>query len=232
MINPPSTFNKFYRFGIKPVLDRLVATIVLLIFSPILLMVAIAIFLRMGSPIVFTQPRPGKHGHIFTFYKFRTMTNDRDAGGNLLRDKERLTAIGQLLRKTSLDELPQVWNVLKGDMSFVGPRPLMVQYLERYSPEQARRHDVMPGITGWAQINGRNTISWEQKLKLDVWYVDNCSLWLDIKILFLTLWKVFKKEGISQQNHATIEEFMGNESIENPHNIKLHPHGIIPTHKA
>jgi lipopolysaccharide/colanic/teichoic acid biosynthesis glycosyltransferase len=218
MINPPSTFNKFYRFGIKPVLDRLVATIVLLIFSPILLIVAIAIFLRMGQ--------------IFTFYKFRTMTNDRDADGNLLSDEERLTAIGQLLRKTSLDELPQVWNVLKGDMSFVGPRPLMVQYLERYSPEQARRHDVMPGITGWAQINGRNTISWEQKLKLDVWYVDNCSLWLDIKILFLTLWKVFKKEGISQQNHATIEEFMGNESIENPHNIKLHPHGIIPTHKA
>ncbi|MEG3971435.1 MULTISPECIES: sugar transferase [unclassified Microcoleus] len=195
---------------VKFVLDRLVAAIALLVFSPAILIVAIAIYLRMGSPIVFTQPRPGKNGEVFRFYKFRTMTSDCDADGNLLSDEKRLTAIGQFLRKTSLDELPQLWNVLKGDMSFVGPRPLMVEYLERYSPEQARRHDVMPGITGWAQINGRNTISWEQKFKLDVWYVDNWSLWLDLKILFLTVWKVVKKEGISQANHATVEDFNGN----------------------
>jgi len=195
---------------LKLILDRLVAAIAVLVFSPAILIVAIAIYLRMGSPIVFTQPRPGKNGEVFRFYKFRTMTSDCDADGNLLSDEKRLTAIGQFLRKTSLDELPQLWNVLKGDMSFVGPRPLMVEYLERYSPEQARRHDVMPGITGWAQINGRNTISWEQKFKLDVWYVENWSLWLDLKILFLTVWKVVKKEGISQANHATVEDFTGN----------------------
>jgi lipopolysaccharide/colanic/teichoic acid biosynthesis glycosyltransferase len=195
---------------VKWVLDRLCAAIALLVFSPAILIVAIAIYLRMGSPIVFTQPRPGKNGEVFRFYKFRTMTSDCDADGNLLSDEKRLTAIGQFLRKTSLDELPQLWNVLKGDMSFVGPRPLMVEYLERYSPEQARRHDVMPGITGWAQINGRNTISWQEKFNLDVWYVDNWSLWLDLKILFLTVWKVVKREGISQANHATVEDFNGN----------------------
>jgi lipopolysaccharide/colanic/teichoic acid biosynthesis glycosyltransferase len=195
---------------VKWVLDRLCAAIALLVLSPVILIVAIAIYIRMSSPIFFTQPRPGKNGVVFQFYKFRTMTSDRDSSGNLLSDEERLTAIGQFLRKTSLDELPQLWNVLKGDMSFVGPRPLMVEYLERYSPEQARRHDVMPGITGWAQINGRNTISWQQKFKLDVWYVDNWSWWLDLKILFLTVWKVVKKEGISQANHATVEDFTGN----------------------
>lgn len=195
---------------VKSVCDRLFAAIALVLFSPFILFVTIAISLRMGTPIVFTQPRPGKDGKIFTFYKFRTMTNDRDADGNLLSDEKRLTAIGQFLRKTSLDELPQLLNVLKGDMSFVGPRPLMVEYLERYSPEQARRHDVMPGITGWAQINGRNTISWQEKFKLDVWYVNNWSLWLDLKILFLTVSKVVKKEGISQANHVTVEDFMGN----------------------
>ncbi|WP_275974362.1 sugar transferase [Argonema galeatum] len=204
--SPIMQFNRLIKFG----LDRLMAAIALIVFSPFIIFVAIAIYIRMGQPIVFTQPRPGKDGDIFTFYKFRTMTNDRDADGNLLSDEERLTAIGQFLRKTSLDELPQLLNVLKGDMSFVGPRPLMVEYLERYSPEQARRHDVMPGITGWAQINGRNTISWQEKFKLDVWYVDNWSLWLDLKILFLTVWKVVKKEGISQANHATVEDFMGN----------------------
>ena len=195
---------------VKSVCDRLFAAIALVLFSPFILFVTIVISLRMGTPIVFTQPRPGKDGKIFTFYKFRTMTNDRDADGNLLSDEERLTAIGQFLRKTSLDELPQLLNVLKGDMSFVGPRPLMVEYLERYSPEQARRHDVMPGITGWAQINGRNTISWQEKFKLDVWYVNNWSLWLDLKILFLTVSKVVRKEGISQANHVTVEDFMGN----------------------
>lgn len=195
---------------LKAILDRIASAIALVVFCPFIIFVAIAIYLRMGRPIIFTQPRPGKNGRIFTFYKFRTMTNDRDLNGNLLSDEERLTAIGQFLRKTSLDELPQLWNVLKGDMSFIGPRPLMVEYLERYSPEQARRHIVMPGITGWAQINGRNTISWPEKFKLDVWYVDNWSLWLDLKILFLTVWKVVKKEGISQTNHATMEDFMGN----------------------
>jgi len=203
------SFSKYSQL-VKAVLDRLVALSALAVFSPVILMVAIAIYIRMSSPIVFTQPRPGKNGVVFQFYKFRTMTSDRDSNGNLLSDEERLTAIGQFLRKTSLDELPQLWNVLKGDMSFVGPRPLMVEYLERYSPEQARRHDVIPGITGWAQINGRNTISWQEKFNLDVWYVDNWSLWIDLKILFLTVWKVVKTEGISQANHATVEDFMGN----------------------
>lgn len=208
-INRLITIKKISQL-VKSVCDRIFAAFALVVFSPFILLVAIAIYLRMGRPIVFAQPRPGKDGRIFTFYKFRTMTNDCDANGNLLSDQERLTAIGQFLRKTSLDELPQLLNVLKGDMSFVGPRPLMVEYLVRYSPEQARRHDVMPGITGWAQINGRNTISWQEKFKLDVWYVDNWSLWLDLKILFLTVWKVVKKEGISQANHATMEDFMGN----------------------
>lgn len=194
---------------IKSFLDRLVAAIALLIFSPIMLLVAIAIYMRMGSPILFTQLRPGKDGKIFTFYKFRTMTSDRDAQGNLLPDAQRLTPFGQFLRQTSLDELPQLWNVLKGDMSFVGPRPLIVKYLERYTPEQARRHQVKPGITGWVQVNGRNALSWEEKFKLDVWYVDNWTLWLDLKILFLTVFKVLQQEGISQEGYATSEEFLG-----------------------
>ncbi|MBD2184932.1 sugar transferase [Planktothrix sp. FACHB-1355] len=204
--SPITQFNRL----IKYVLDRLFAALALVVFSPFIVFVAIAIYLRMGRPIVFTQARPGKDGHIFTFYKFRTMTDDRDADGNLLPDVQRITAIGKFLRQTSLDELPQLWNVLKGDMSFVGPRPLLVEYLERYSPEQARRHDVMPGITGWAQINGRNSISWSEKFKLDVWYVDNWSLWLDLKILFLTIWKVVKKDGINQSAQDTMEKFMGN----------------------
>jgi lipopolysaccharide/colanic/teichoic acid biosynthesis glycosyltransferase len=189
--------------------DRLVAAIALFLLSPFLLILAIAIYIRMGSPILFAQPRPGKDGRIFTFYKFRTMTDECDRYGNLLPDKQRLTTLGQLLRETSLDELPQLWNVLKGDMSFVGPRPLLVAYLDRYSPEQARRHEVKPGITGWAQINGRNALSWEEKFKLDVWYVDHRSLWLDLKIILLTINKVLKQEGISQQGHATMEEFKG-----------------------
>jgi lipopolysaccharide/colanic/teichoic acid biosynthesis glycosyltransferase len=138
------------------------------------------------------------------------MTDERDPNGNLLPDGQRLTALGQFLRQTSLDELPQLWNVLKGDISFVGPRPLMVEYLERYSPEQARRHEVLPGITGWSQINGRNAITWQEKFELDVWYVDHWSLWLDLKIFFLTIWKVLQQEGINQSGHATIEDFMGN----------------------
>ncbi|NEP55940.1 MAG: sugar transferase [Symploca sp. SIO2G7] len=196
----------------KGMVDRAISAIALLLLSPLMLGLAIAIYLRMGYPILFAQPRPGKNTHIFTFYKFRTMTSDRDARGNLLPDAQRLTAFGQFLRQTSLDELPQLWNVLKGDMSFIGPRPLLVAYLNRYTPEQARRHDVKPGITGWAQVNGRNTIDWEEKFKLDVWYIDNWSLWLDLKILFLTLIKVIKREGIAQANHVTMSEFHGTAS--------------------
>ena len=197
---------------VKWVLDRLCAAIALLVFSPVILIVAIAIYIRMGGPIFFCQPRPGKNGRVFNFYKFRTMTSDCDADGNLLPDEQRLIPLGQFLRKTSLDELPQLWNVLKGDMSFVGPRPLLVRYLDRYTPEQARRHDVMPGITGWAQVNGRRLLdgNWPEKFRLDVWYVDNRSLSLDLKILFLTVWKVLGQKEISQAGHATGEEFKGN----------------------
>ncbi|MBW4637296.1 MAG: sugar transferase [Gloeocapsa sp. UFS-A4-WI-NPMV-4B04] len=204
--------NRFTRYSrlVKSILDRLVAAIALLLFSPLLLLAAIAIYIRMGNPILFAQPRPGKDGRIFTFYKFRTMTNQCDSEGNLLPDAQRLTALGKFLRQMSLDELPQLWNVLKGDMSFVGPRPLLVEYLNLYSPEQARRHEIKPGITGWAQINGRNTITWEEKFNLDVWYIDHWSLWLDLKILLLTVWKVLQREGISQAGHATIEDFQGN----------------------
>ena len=205
---PTSRLTGYSRL-IKSMMDKLVAAIALLIFSPILLIVAIAIYFRMGRPIFFTQPRPGKDSKIFTFYKFRTMTDERDADGNLLPDAERLTALGQFLRKTSLDELPQLWNVLIGDMSLVGPRPLLVRYLDRYTPEQARRHQVKPGITGWVQVNGRNNRAWEEKFKLDVWYVDNWSLWLDLKILFLTVFKVLQQDGISQEGYTTSEEFQG-----------------------
>jgi lipopolysaccharide/colanic/teichoic acid biosynthesis glycosyltransferase len=194
---------------IKWVLDRLVAAIALAIFSPVMLMVAIAIYIRMGGPIFFCQPRPGKNGRVFNLYKFRTMTNDCDADGNLLPNEQRLIPFGLFLRKTSLDELPQLWNVFKGDMSVVGPRPLLVRYLDRYTPEQARRHDVMPGITGWAQVNGRNSISWDAKFKLDVSYVDNWTLWLDLKILFLTVLKVLKRDGISQEGDTTVPDFKG-----------------------
>ncbi|QIZ69358.1 sugar transferase [Oxynema aestuarii] len=197
---------------IKWIIDRALSLLSFFLLSPLMLVMIIAIYLCMGYPIFFAQQRPGKDEQIFTFYKFRTMSNERDSDGNLLPDEKRLTAIGQFLRQTSLDELPQLWNVLKGDMSFVGPRPLLVAYLNRYNSEQARRHEVKPGITGWAQVNGRNAISWEEKFKLDVWYVDNWSLWLDLKIIFLTVIKVFKREGISAANHVTMSEFQGNRS--------------------
>jgi lipopolysaccharide/colanic/teichoic acid biosynthesis glycosyltransferase len=199
---------KFTKF-IKYTCDRIVAAIAILIFSPLILIVAIAIHFNMGSPVIFTQPRPGKNSRIFTFYKFRTMTDARDAEGKLLPDGDRITPFGEWLRQTSLDELPQLLNILKGDMSFIGPRPLIVEYLDRYTPEQARRHEVLPGVTGLAQINGRNAISWEEKFKLDVWYVDNWNLWLDFKILFLTFFKVLQQEGITQEGYATSEEFKG-----------------------
>lgn len=180
--------------------------------APLLGATAILVRVKHGSPVFFTQIRPGLHGAPFKMYKFRTMTDLRDATGNLLSDEKRLTRFGKFLRSTSLDELPELINVLKGEMSLVGPRPLLMEYLERYTPEQARRHEVRPGITGWAQVNGRNAISWEEKFNLDVWYVDNRSLWLDIKILWLTLGKVFKREGISQDGQVTAEKFMGSDA--------------------
>ncbi len=195
---------------IKEVFDRLLAFILIIILSPIMLIIALAIRLTMGSPVIFKQQRAGYKGRVFILYKFRTMTNETDENGNLLPDEKRLTKLGKFLRSTSLDELPQLFNILKGDMSFVGPRPLLVEYLELYDEEQMRRHDVKPGITGWAQINGRNAVSWEEKFKYDVWYVDNRSFWLDVKILFKTFIKVLKKEGISQPGKATAEKFKGN----------------------
>jgi lipopolysaccharide/colanic/teichoic acid biosynthesis glycosyltransferase len=204
---------KFKRYSrvIKSILDRVVGAIALIFVAPLLLGVAIAIYLRMGSPVVFIQPRPGKNARIFNFYKFRTMTNECDAQGNLFADEKRLTALGKFLRQTSLDELPQLWNVLKGDMSFVGPRPLLVKYLDLYTPQQARRHEVKPGITGWAQVNGRRTLDrfWDKKFELDVWYIDRWSLWLDLKILLMTVWQVIQRKSISQEGHVTSEEFTG-----------------------
>lgn len=177
--------------------------------APILIGTAIAIRAQMGGPVLFRQERPGLKGRPFRIYKFRTMTDARDPEGKLLPDDQRLTAVGRFVRSTSLDELPQLLNVLKGDMSLVGPRPLLMQYLERYSPEQARRHDVKPGITGWAQINGRNALSWDEKFQLDTWYVDNWSLLLDARILLGTVLKVVKRDGISSKGSQTMPEFMG-----------------------
>ncbi|MGG2092734.1 sugar transferase [Bacillus sp. S13(2024)] len=193
----------------KRLFDVLISSCLLLLFSGILLTVFILIRIKLGSPVIFKQKRPGLQGKLFYIYKFRTMTNEKDQQGNLLPDDARLTSFGKLLRKLSLDELPQLINVIKGDISLVGPRPLLIEYLPLYTAEQARRHEVRPGITGWAQVNGRNAISWEDKFTLDVWYIDNLSFWLDIKILFLTVVKVFKTEGISQQGHATMEKFNG-----------------------
>lgn len=195
----------------KRIFDLVMTIPGMVLISPILFIVMILVRIFHGSPILFSQVRPGHKGELITVYKFRSMTDQRDAQGKLLPDEQRLTRLGRFLRGTSLDELPELWLVLKGQMSLVGPRPLLVQYLERYSPEQARRHDVLPGITGWAQINGRNALTWDDKFRLDLWYVDHWSLWLDIKILALTLWKVIKREGISQPGHATAEEFMGSQ---------------------
>ncbi len=200
--------NQYSSFG-KPRLDVVLAVAALLLLFPFLLLIALFVWRNLGSPILFRQQRPGLHGKPFTLLKFRTMTDARDADGNLLPDEKRLTRFGQFLRRTSLDELPELFNVLRGDMSLVGPRPLLMHYLDLYTPEQARRHEVKPGITGWAQINGRNALSWEEKFELDVWYVDHVSLWLDLKILALTVWKVLRREGISQEGHATMAQFTG-----------------------
>lgn len=193
----------------KRCFDFLIALLFLILCWPLLVILAFLIRIKLGSPVLFKQERPGLHSRPFTLYKFRTMTNACKANGELLPDELRLTPFGRFLRKLSLDELPQLFNVLKGDLSLVGPRPLLMEYLPLYTLEQARRHNVKPGITGWAQVNGRNAIGWEQKFALDVWYVDNQSFWLDLKILWLTVLKVLKREGISQQGHATMEKFRG-----------------------
>jgi len=193
----------------KRMIDILGSLAALLVLLPVILLVAAAIRWRMGAPVLFRQLRPGLHGRPFEMIKFRTMLNATDAQGRPLPDADRLTALGRFLRAASLDELPELWNVLKGDMSLVGPRPLLMEYLELYSPEQARRHEVKPGITGWAQVNGRNAISWEEKFRHDVWYVDNRSLWLDLKILLLSVVKVFMREGIHASSHATMPAFTG-----------------------
>lgn len=189
--------------------DIVVSCAALTLLSPLMLTLALLIWRNLGRPILFRQVRPGLHGEPFVMYKFRTMIDARDAQGNLLPDSERLTPFGKWLRATSLDELPELLNVLRGDMSLVGPRPLLMEYLDRYTPEQARRHEVKPGITGWAQIHGRNVLSWDEKFRLDVWYVDNWDLWLDIKILWRTLWIVLRREGISAEGYATMPEFRG-----------------------
>ena len=226
-----------YRDYIKRWLDFVIALVALVCLSPILLVVTVWLhFANKGAgakltsssqggtkdksvqarlaawfaPVLFLQERPGLHGKIFKIVKFKTMTDERDAEGNLLPDAQRLTRVGRLVRSTSIDELPQLWNVLKGDMALIGPRPLLVKYLPLYSPEQARRHEVRPGITGWAQCHGRNAISWTEKFKLDVWYVDHCSLPIDIKVVIATLKAVLKRDGISQEGNATMEEFNGN----------------------
>jgi lipopolysaccharide/colanic/teichoic acid biosynthesis glycosyltransferase len=199
-----------YRSFFKSFIDKSVALIGLLLSLPITLTVAVLLYFYNDGKPFFFQLRPGLNGRIFKIIKFKTMNDRRDAHGELLPDADRLTAVGQFVRKTSIDELPQLLNVLKGDMSLVGPRPLLVEYLPRYSPTQNRRHDVRPGITGWAQVSGRNAIGWQQKFELDVWYVDNLSFGLDIKIMWLTIMKVFQSEGINSGTAATMEKFMGN----------------------
>lgn len=195
----------------KRFIDIVVSLTALIILMPFLLFLALLIRMKLGSPVLFTQERPGLNGKLFHMVKFRSMTDARDAEGNLLPDGVRLTAFGKKLRSTSLDELPELWNVLKGEMSLVGPRPLLVEYLPLYSPEQMRRHAVRPGITGWAQVNGRNAISWDQKFALDTWYVDHWSLLLDLKILFLTVRKVLIRDGVSSDTHVTMEKFRGSD---------------------
>ena len=198
-----------YARWIKPVFDRVAAAILVILFLPLFVVTAVAIWWALGFPVLFVQARPGYKGKIFNIIKFRTMDNRTDENGNLLPDEKRLHGVGRIVRSLSLDELPQLFNVLKGDMSFVGPRPLLVEYLPLYNERQKKRHDVKPGITGWAQVNGRNAISWEEKFEYDVWYVEHQSFWLDMKILWMTLMKVIKREGVSQKGQATMEKFKG-----------------------
>ena len=199
-----------YKSFLKRSLELILTFLILLFLTPIYFLVALLVLVNIGSPIFFKQSRPGLNGKVFNIFKFRTMTNEHDNNGILLPDKDRITKFGQFLRSTSLDELPSLWSVLNGDMSLIGPRPLLVEYLPLYSKKQARRHEVRPGVTGWAQVNGRNAISWDEKFEMDVWYVDNQSFLLDIKILWLTLKKVIKRDGISHNNHVTMDKFKGN----------------------
>lgn len=199
----------FYEKYIKRALDIVLSGVAMLVLSPVLLVTALLVRTKLGSPVLFHQDRPGRDGKIFRLYKFRSMTDERNAQGELLPDEIRLTKFGKLLRSTSLDELPELWNIFRGDMSIVGPRPLLVKYLPLYNEEQRHRHDVRPGLTGWAQVNGRNSITWEDKFRYDVWYVRNISLLLDVKIVFLTVKKVFCREGISSEDSATMEDFIG-----------------------
>lgn len=201
----------FNEKGVKRILDIAMSLIIMTVFLPLLCIVLLFVNYKMGKPVFFKQKRPGLYGEVFFLCKFRTMTNEKDDDGKLLPDSERLIPFGLFLRKTSLDELPTFFNVLKGDMSLVGPRPLLVQYLDRYTKEQARRHEVRPGITGWAQVNGRNALSWEEKFELDVWYVDNWSLWLDLKILFKTVWITIKRDNTHHDGHVTMSEFRGSD---------------------
>jgi lipopolysaccharide/colanic/teichoic acid biosynthesis glycosyltransferase len=210
------TSQNGWRLWIKRAFDSIAALCGLIVLSPVFIAVSVLVWLSMGRPIVFRQQRPGKFAKLFCLLKFRTMSTQCDARGKLLSDADRLTRVGRLLRATSLDELPQLWNVLRGDISLVGPRPLLMEYLPRYSTEQARRHCVIPGITGWAQINGRNALTWEEKFALDVWYVDNWSLWLDAMVLYKTIVSVLRREGIANAGHATMPGFEGDKATNNP----------------
>jgi sugar transferase EpsL len=208
-----SLAQRGWRLVVKKSIDRLVAAACLLTLTPVMLSVWLLILILQGGPVLFRQTRPGRGGKPFTLLKFRTMNTATDALGNLLPDGDRLTRLGRLLRATSLDELPQLWNVLRGDLSLVGPRPLLTKYLDLYTAEQMRRHEVLPGITGWAQVNGRNALSWPERLRLDIWYVDHWSVGLDIRILWKTLWQVTRREGISQEGHATMPELTSSNNI-------------------
>lgn len=198
-----------YRLLIKPTLDKLLALVLIWLFLPFIIITGFIVLLKIGRPVLFKQVRPGLHEKLFSIYKFRTMSNEKDEKGELLPDEQRLGAVGKFIRKTSLDELPQLWNVLKGEMSFIGPRPLLVEYLELYNTEQKKRHNVTPGISGWAQVNGRNAISWEQKFEYDVWYVENQSFILDMKILWMTFLKVIQRSNVSSSTSVTMEKFKG-----------------------
>jgi len=198
-----------YQKYFKQFIDKILAILLILLFAPIFILTILAVYVKIGRPMLFKQERPGLNEKLFTIYKFRTMTNERDDNNTLLSDEVRLTKVGLFLRKLSLDELPQLFNVLKGDMSFVGPRPLLIEYLQLYTEQQKKRHNVKPGITGWAQVNGRNAISWEQKFQYDVWYVENQSFWLDMKILWMTFLKVIKRSDISSHTTVTMEKFKG-----------------------
>lgn len=203
-----------YRHWVKWVFDLIVAVPALVLLMPVMGAIAICVRFKLGTPVIFRQPRAGRNGQPFTLYKFRTMTDERDAAGNLLPPVARLTSFGRFLRSTSMDELPQLWNVVRGDMSLVGPRPLLLDYLPLYTPEQARRHRVRPGVTGWAQVKGRNALTWEEKFALDVWYVDHLGLVLDLKILLLTLERIVRRDDVNTRNGALMPRFMGSQPAE------------------